>query len=180
MSRKAKRKSGETGGGRSSDLGAGAFVLGVFLVFLTLCLAQNTLREILIDLHRDDYVRDEIEVSSVSSLDDDPMLHGQIVSSGETVNVPLSLVGRDFDRFREMQQERRIKGQRVPVMYLPQELPGWMQGAQIRVIHESQFEDRFGGWRTALATTVPLAVVTVFLLVYGFKHVRGRRGEPAT
>ena len=87
MSRKARRQSDEPAGPRGSDLGAGAFVLGVFLAFVTLCLAQNTLREILIGLHRDDYVRDELEVSSVSSLDDDPMIHGQIVSSGETVNV---------------------------------------------------------------------------------------------
>jgi len=103
------------------------------------------MREIVIGWCRDDYVRDEFVVSSVSSLDDAPTLHGQIVSSGETVSVPLNLVGRDFDRFREMQREGRIKGQRVPVMYLPQELPWWLWGAHARMIHVSQFEDHFGG-----------------------------------
>ena len=93
MSRKAKHQSGAPPGPRDTDLGKGAFLLGIVLAFLTLCLAQNTLREIVIRLHRDDYVRDELVVSSVSSLDDAPMLHGQVVSSGETVDVPLSLVG---------------------------------------------------------------------------------------
>ena len=180
MSRKAKRQSGAPPGPRDTDLGKGAFLLGIVLAFLTLCLAQNTLREIVIGWRRDDYVRDEFMVSSVSSLDDAPTLHGQIVSSGETVNVPLSLVGPDFDRFREMQREGRIKGQRVPVMYLPQELPWWLWGAHVRMIHVSQFEDHFGGWRIAVAITVPLAVVSVFLLLYGLKQIRGRPGEPAT
>ena len=179
MSRKAKRQSGAPPGWRDTDLGKGAFLLGIVLAFLTLCLAQNTLREIVIRLHRDDYVRDELVASSVSSLDDAPTLHGQIVSSGETVSVPLNLVGPDFDRFREMQREGRIKGQRVPVRYLPQQLPWWLSGAHVRIIHVSQFEDHFGGWRTAVAITVPLAVVTVFLLLYGLKQIRGRPGEPA-
>ena len=151
MSRKAKRKLGEPAGQRKTRLDSGeksttwAFVLGIFMVFLTLFAAHATLREIYIGIHRGDYVRDELVVSSVSSLDDAPTLHGQVVSSGETVSVPLTLVGPDFDRFREMQREGRIKGQRFPVMYLPQALPWWLWGAHVRMIHVSEFEDHFGG-----------------------------------
>jgi len=186
VSRKAKRKSGEPPGGSKTGPGtgekpAGAFVLGILLVFLTLCLGHATLREIYIGLHRDDYVRDELVVSSVSSLDDEATLHGQIASSGETVSVPLGVVGPDFDRFRELQREGRIKGQRVPVWYLPQETPWWLSGNnQVRIIRVSQFEDHFGGWRTGVAITVPLAIVSVFLFLYGLKQIGGRRGEPAT
>jgi hypothetical protein len=184
VSRKTKRKKGappgrETGVGEKSQ--PWAFVLGIFLAFLTLCLGTATLRQIYIGLHQNDYVRDELVVSSVSSLDDEATLHGQIASSGETVSVPLGVAGADYDRFREMQRDGRIKGQRVPVWYLPQETPWWLSGNnQVRVLNVSQFEDHFGGWRTGVAITVPLAFVSVFLLLYGIKQIRSRRGAPAT
>lgn len=182
VSRKAKRKSGEPPGRRETGTRDGpptpwAFVLGILLALLSLCLALATVREIYIGLHRDDYVRDELVVSSLSNPSEEhQLLHGQIASTGETVSVRLSSVaGPDFDRFRQLQREGRIKGQRVPVWYLPQETPWWLPGAnEFRFIHVSQFEDRYGGWRTAVAITVPLAIVSVFLFLYGL--IGGRRG----
>lgn len=186
MSRKANRKSGEPPGRRQTGEAETplpwAFVLGIFLAFVSLCLVHATLREIYIGLHRDDYVRDELVVSSLSSPDDDVTLHGQIASSGETVNVPMKVAGLDrLDLFRQLQREGRIKGQRVPVWYLPQETPWWLSGNnQVRVLDVWQSDDRFDGWRIAVAITAPLTVVTVLLLLYGLKQLRVRQGAAAT
>ncbi len=186
MSRKAKRKSGEAAGQRETGGDTGgksttwAFVLGIFMVFLTLLAAHATLREIYIGMHRGDYVRDELVVSSVSSLDDSPSLHGQMASSGESITVPLGVAGPDSDRFCELQRAGQIEGQRVPVWYLPQETPWWMSGPDpVRLIHVSRFEDCWGGWRTGVAITVLLVIVTVWLLAYGIKRLEWTQ-EPAT
>jgi len=185
VSRKAKRKSSGPPGQRETSANEKpapwAFVLGIFLAFLTLCLGHATLRQVYIEVHRDDYVRDELVVSSVSSLDDEATLHGEIASNGEIVSIPLGVAGADYDRFREMQRAGRIKGQRLQVWYLQQETPWWLSGNnQVRVFSVSQFEDHFGGWRTGVAITVPLAIFSICLLLYGIKQIRGRRAEPAT
>jgi hypothetical protein len=185
VSRKANRKSGKTPGRRETGPGEKptpwAFVLGILLAFVTLCLAQATLREIYIGRHRDRYVRDELVVSSITNPHDDTYLGGEMASSGDFVWVPGSVAGPGFNRLRELQREGRIKGHRIPVWYLPEETPWWLSGATpVRLIHISQFEDRFGGWRTAVAITIPLAIVNVLLILYGLRQIGGRRGEPAT
>jgi hypothetical protein len=188
VSRKAKRKSGEPPGGRETESGAGEkpwarvfLVVGILLAFLTLAFAHATLRAIYIGLHRDDYVRDELVVSSMSSPFEDTYLGGQIASGGESVWVPGEVAGPDFNRLRELQREGRIKGHRIPVWYLPQETPWWLSGSnQVRVIHVSQFEGPFSGWSIGVAITAPMAIVSVLLLLYGLKQIGGRRGEPAT
>ena len=182
MSRKAKRKSGEPPG-RETDSGAGkksipwALALGIVLTFLTLCLAQATVREIYIGLYLDDYVRDELVVTSMSNPYDDLWLHGEIVSSGESVWVPGSVAGPGFNSLRELQRQGRIKGHRIQVWYLPQETPWWFSGSnQIRVLHVSQLEYRFGGWPTAVAITVP-GHRQRFPVRLRLKQIRGRRGS---
>jgi hypothetical protein len=186
VSRKANRKSGERPGRRKTRPGTAekpkpwAFLVGIVLAPLALFLAEATLREIFIGLHRDDYVRDVLEVSSLSSPDDEASLHGQIASTGESFTVPVSVVGPDFlDRFRELQREGRMKGHRVPVWYLPQATPWWWWGAsKARVINVSQSGDRFGVWRIAVAINVPLAVGSVFLILHGLKQIRVRERRP--
>lgn len=185
MSRKANRKSGEPPGRRETGLGPGekprpwAFVVGLVLGILALFVADATLRETFIGFHRDDYVRDELVVESLSS--DPSSLYGQIASTGESVTVGVDVAGPDrLDGFREMQREGRLKGHRVSVWYLPQEAPWWWWGArQARVIDVGQSGDRFGVWRIAVAINVPLAVGSVFLILYGLKQIRVREGAPA-
>jgi hypothetical protein len=187
VSRKANRKSRapprrrETSTATAKNPKPWAFLVGIVLAIPSLFLAEAMLREIFIGLHRDDYVRDELVVSSLSSLDDEASLHGQIASTGESVTVPVSVAGPAcLDRFRELQREGRIKGQRVSVWYLPQETPWWWWGAgKARIINVSQSDDRFGRWRIAVAITVPLAIVSVFLVLYGRKEIEVSR-EPST
>jgi hypothetical protein len=157
-------------------------LVGIVLAIPSLFLAEAMLREIFIGLHRDDYVRDELVVSSLSSPDDEASLHGQIASTGESVTVPVNVAGPPacLDRFRELQREGRIKGQRVSVWYLPQDTPCWWWGAgKACIINVSQSDDRFGRWRIAVAITVPLAIVSVFLVLYGRKELEISR-EPST
>jgi len=188
VSRKAKRKSGKPPGGRETDPGAGekpwakaSLVLGILLVFLTLCSTQATVRAIYIDWHEGDYVRDELVVSSMSNPYDDVYLGGEIASSGESVYVPGSVAGPDFNRLPELQRAGRIKGHRIPVWYLPHETPWYFSGNnQVRVIHASQFDGPFSGSSIGVAITAPLAIAGVFLFLYGLKQIRGRRAAPAT
>lgn len=187
MSRKAKRKSGEPPGRSETGPDTGkkpttwALVLGVFLVFVTLIALQATLREIYIGMHRADYVRDELVVSSMTNPHDEPRLHGEIASSGESVFVPVDVAGSGgLDRFRELKREGRVKGQRIPVWYLQQPTPWWVTGSNpVRLIPVSHLEDHNGGWRTGVAITVILAIVTVGLLVYGVKRIAWSQ-EPAS
>jgi len=187
VSRKAHRKSGKPPGRRGTGTGTGekptppwAFPVGIFMVFLSLCLGQATLREIFIGWHRDDYVRDELVVESLDSPEEDAALHGQIASTGDSVTVPLSVAGRDYDHFRKLHRDGQIKGHRVPVWYLPQETPWWLSGNnQVRVIDVAQSGDRFGVWRTGVAISAPLAVVSVLLFLYGLKQLRACKAASA-
>src|SRR5206468_3295095 len=146
--------------------GLGHFLIGLLLAVVALFLAETTLREIFIGMHRGAYVRDELVVSSMSSLDDEAQLHSQIASTGETVTVsPAAVAGPEFDRLRDMQREGQIKGHRIQVWRLPQETPWWWWGAtEARVIDVRPSEDRFAVWRIAVPITGAFAAASVILI----------------
>jgi hypothetical protein len=152
--------------------------VGIVLAIPALFLAKATMQETFIGLHRHDYVRDELVVESFSSRP--ASLHGKIASTGESVTVSVGVAGPDrLHRFRELQREGRLHGDRVPVWYLPQAAPWWWWGAHgARVVDVWQSGDRFGTWRIAVTINIALALASIILIRRGLKQFRVRAGAP--
>jgi hypothetical protein len=171
----ARRGPGTPGRAKAAGPSAGgpprpwSFVVGLILATLAVFVSEATVREVLIALHRGDYVRDELVVEGLQH--DPASLYGQIASTGESVTAPISVAGPDqLDRFRHMQPEGGLKGYRVPVWYLPKASP-WLWGASDRVLDVWESGDRFAAWRAAAAVNAALAVVSVVLIRRGLKHL---------
>jgi len=148
------------------------FVGGILLMPLAVFMAQATVREAFVVVHRDEYVRDELVIEA---MDDDPArLFGQIVSTDEEVTADMSAAGPgNLDRFRQLQQEGRLKGTTIPVLYLPTSAPNWWPGAsEARVLEIWDLEDRAKMWRILAAVNVGMGVASALMIRHGFKKSR--------
>jgi hypothetical protein len=137
----------------------GAGLLSVVAGFFA---ASWTMREILTAIHRSDFVRTEFEVEHYDEVDS--ILEGRVVATNEQYRTSrTNIVG--LDQLRSLEREKRLKGYRAPIWYLPKQ--GWWRPIDVEFPFRVQSEDEFG--QTSLLVLVS---GNLFLFGAGFLLIR--------
>lgn len=146
---------------------------GLLLAVLALFMAQATLRLVCIELNRDAYVADQLELEFYreSSHDSDAIVEGHLVSTGERFRTDRTdFVG--LDRLRALARDKAVVGARAPVWYLAKQ-GGWRVVDRVnpfRVSPPAEFE---GG-----VPAVAVAAVNALIAAGSILLIRRGLGPP--
>ena len=102
--------------GTASKLAA---LAGLILAVLALFFAPASARELLVWLHRSDFVPDELELEYFIA--DESTVGGHIVSTGERCVRDAGTIGLDSKKLRELDRGKNFEGRREPVWYFPKQ-----------------------------------------------------------